>query len=186
MVKKLIVSTLFLFLFALLPVSAFAKVNSNKPTPTPTPTATATPIKVVNSFELFWPMVSGKTMQSKVYFLKIFKEKIRGLFIFGSAQKADYDVFLGIKRMLEAEELMKNNVPDLANKTLDAAVNVFTKASLALTNAKNSSDIDKATKDEINTRKDNLKKLVNFLMVTYPDYKSKLQDVMDRLNSIVI
>lgn len=188
MVRKLMVLVLFLFLFALLPVSAFAKANYTKlvTVPTPTPTASATPVGVVSSFELFWPMVAGRTMQSKLYFLKTLKEKVRGIFVFGSAQKADYDIFLGIKRMLESEELMKNNVPDLANKTLDAAVNVLTKASLVLTNAKNSSDIDKTTKDEINIRRDNLKKLVNFLMITYPDYKSRLQSVMDKLNLIVI
>src|SRR5258706_11685992 len=101
MYKKFLVlfsSLLLLFAFS---TSVFAKTTVLKPTPTPTP------VPVVNSFELFWPMSSGKTLQSKVYFLKTLKEEVRGFFIFGSAQKADYKIFLSIKRMLEAEALMK-------------------------------------------------------------------------------
>lgn len=150
----------------------------------PSPIATPTPVPVVNSFDLFWPMVAGRTMQSKIYFLKILKEKIRGFFIFGSAQKADYDIFLGIKRMLEAEVLMKANVPDLANKTLDSAKDDLNKANSILTNAKNASDIDQGTKDEINSRVDNLKKFLNSLISQYPNYKSKLQSILDKLGSI--
>src|SRR5258708_773505 len=160
--------------------SVFAKVVVIKPSPTPVP------VPVVNSFELFWPMSAGKTMQSKIYFLKTLKEEVRGFFIFGSAQKADYRVFLGIKRMLEAEALMKGNVSDLANKTLDSALSDFDKASTQLTSAKNSGDVDQATKDEINSRVSNLKKFVNSLMVQYPDYKTKLQSILDKLNSITV
>lgn len=156
-----------------------AKIAVVKATSTPTPTPAP-----VNSFELFWPMAAGKTMQSKVYFLKTLKENVRGFFIFGSAQKADYDIFLGIKRMLEAEVLMKGNVSDLANKTLDSASSDFDRANSALTDAKNSGNIDQGTKDEINTRVDNLKKFVNSLMVQYPDYKNKLQSILDKLNSL--
>jgi hypothetical protein len=151
-----------------------------KPTPSPTP------VPVVNSFELFWPMSAGKTMQSKVYFLKTLKEKVRGIFIFGSAQKADYNIFLSIKRMLEAEVLMKGNVPGLANQTLDAAVSDLNKANSTLTDAKNSSDVAQDTKNEINTRVNNLKKFTNFLINKYPDFKDKLQTVLDKLNSLTV
>lgn len=150
-----------------------------KPTATPVPTP-------VSSFELFWPMVAGKTMQSKLYFLKTLKEKIRGVFIFGSAQKADYDIFIGIKRMLESEVLVKAQLTDLANKTLDSAASDFDKANSALTNAKNSSDIDQDTKNEINIRVSNLKKFVTALQKENPSYKDKLQSIMDKLNALTI
>ncbi len=149
----------------------------------PSPSPVATP---ANSFELFWPMVAGKTMQSKVYFLKTLKEKIRGFFIFGSAQKANYDIFIGIKRMLESEVLMKAQLTDLANRTLDSASADFDKANSALTNAKNSSDVDQDTKNEINIRVSNLKKFVTSLEKENPNFKDKLQSVMDKLNSLTI
>lgn len=179
MLKKLGILILGFSLMLAIPAIVFAKT-----TPKATPVASPTPAPVVNSFELFWPMVAGKTMQSKIYFLKTLKEEIRGFFIFGSAQKADYDIFLGIKRMLEAEVLIKGNVPDLANKTLDSARSDFSKADSLLTSAKNSSDIDQNTKDEINSRVDNLRKFVTSLSSQYPDYKDKLQTILSDLNSI--
>lgn len=184
MLKKFIFVFVILGIFAF-PVVTFAKTTAvaktvvAKATPTPTPTPAP-----VDSFALFWPMTAGKTMQSKVYFLKSLKENVRGFLIFGSAQKADYNIFLGIKRMLEAEVLMKGNVPDLANKTLDSAIADLDKANSSFANAKNSSDIDQSTLDEINTRVDNLKKFVTSLMVQYPDYKNKLQNILDKLNTL--
>src|SRR5258708_2526369 len=102
------------------PVVAAAKAQAN-PTPSPVP--------AVNSFDMFWPLVAGKTIESKVYSLKLLKEKIRGMLIFGKAQKADYEIFLGIKRMLEVESLIKAGKSDLANQTLDKALAKFQSAS---------------------------------------------------------
>lgn len=190
MAKKFTIFILFFLLITCFPVSAFAKPYYN---PTTTKTVLAktiaqspTPVPVVSSFELFWPMVGGKTIQSKIYFLKTLKEKIRGFFIFGSAQKADYDIFLGIKRMLEAEILMKANLTDFANRTLDSATNEFVKANSTLTNAKNSGNIDQSTKDEINIRLANLKKFVTSLIAQYPNYKDKLQGILDKLNNLSV
>ena len=175
------------FLVLMFPITAFARTYYYTAPAIPVATATPTPTPApVDSFQLFWPMSAGKTMQSKVYFLKIWKEKIRGFFIFGSAQKADYDIFLGIKRMLEAEVLMKGNVTDLSDKTLDSAASEFDKASTNLTNAKNSGDVDQNTKNEINTRVSNLKKFVTYLINQYPSYKTKLQSILDKLNNITI
>lgn len=184
MLKKLIV-----LVFSFVLVFGFYRSVVAKtvylPTVKVTPTATPTPTPV-DSFSLFWPMSAGKTMQSKIYFLKTLKEQIRGFFIFGSAQKASYEVFLGTKRMLEAEFLMKGNVPDIANKTLDSASSDFDKANSALTSAKNSGDIDQTIKDEINTRVSNLKKFTSSLMIQYPNYKDKLQDILNKLNTITL
>ena len=180
MFKKFLVLLFSLGLILPATVSAVSYKAVPKASPTPTP------VPVVNSFELFWPMSAGKTMQSKVYFLKSLKEEVRGLLIFGSAQKADYRIFLSIKRMLEAESLMKANVSDLANKTLDAASKNLDKANSNLTNARNSGDTSQDVKDEINTRVANLKKFVSSLMVTYPDYKDKLQAILEKLNLLTI
>ncbi len=182
MLKRFFVLIFVLFIFFSFVNVSFAKTSKTVAKPTPSPT----PVPIVNSFELFWPLAAGKTMQSKVYFLKTLKEDVRGWLIFGSAQKADYDVFLAIKRMLEAEVLIKGNVADLANKTLDSATSDLDKANSALTSAKNSSDIDQGTKDEINNRVSNLKLFGSSLMNQYPDYKGKLQSVLDKLNSLAI
>src|SRR5258708_13093295 len=128
MFKKLLSTAFVISLFAAFPAVTFARTYYQTSravvlAATAKPSPTSTPVPVVDSFALFWPMAAGKTMQSKVYFLKLWKEDIRGFFIFGSAQKADYDIFLGIKRMLEAEALIKGNVPDLPNKTFDSPNN---------------------------------------------------------------
>ncbi len=180
MLKRFLILFSSLFLLLSISNSVFAKTVMVKIVPTPTP------VPIINSFELFWPMTAGKTMQSKIYFLKTLKEDIRGFFIFGSAQKADYNIFLGIKRLLEAESLIKSNVPDLANKTLTAAANRLDKANSALTNAKNSGDIDQTTKDEINNRVANSKLFVNSLISQYPAYKGELQSILDKLNSLTL
>jgi len=72
-------------------------------------------VKAVDSYELFWPMVAGKTTADGfVYKLKILKEDVRGYLIFGPVQKADYHVFRAAKRLLEAEKLLL----DKKDKTL--------------------------------------------------------------------
>src|SRR3989344_7375004 len=73
----------------------------------------------VNSFVLFWPVSAGKTMGESLYGLKTFKEKVRGLLIFGKVQKVDYSLFLATKRVVEAEKLLNDGKDDLAVKTLD-------------------------------------------------------------------
>lgn len=152
--------------------------------PVPTPSPKPVVVETVNSFELFWPMVAGKTMQSRLFFLKTIKEKVRGFLIFGKAEKADYDVFLGIKRMLEAEVLMKANLNDLANKTLDSAASDLDSAAANIDAAKASGDIAQNVKDDINTRVANLKKFTAFLISQDKDYKDKLQSISDKLNLI--
>ena len=81
---------------------------------------------------------------------------------------------------------MKGNVSDLANKTLDSAMNDLDKANSNLTDARNSGDTAQDVKDEINTRVSNLKKFVDSLGVQYPDYKSKLQSISEKLNLLTI
>lgn len=89
------------------------------PTPKPTPTAT---VVQVNSFSLFWPISAGKVMGEPLYFLKSFKEDLRELLIFSDLKKAEYNVTLSEKRVVEAEKLLvlkKDSVN--GEKSLDVA-----------------------------------------------------------------
>jgi len=189
-IKKLIFYFLTLSSFLIFPTISFARTyyypSVKAATVTLTPSPTPISIPAVDSSTLFWPIFAGKTMESKIYFLKTLKEEIRAFFIFGSAQKANYRIFLTIKRMVETEALMKKNTSDLSNKTLDSAISDLDKAKIALTNAKNSSDISQSTKDEINIRVANLKKFAISLINQYPSYKNKLQTILDKLNSLRI
>lgn len=89
---------------------------------------TAEDAQVVNSFELFWPLVAGKTEDTSFYFLKLIKEQVRGWFISGDSKKADYEVLLGTKRILETEALVKSNKIGSVLKTLERADSHFSKA----------------------------------------------------------
>lgn len=84
-------------------------------TPKPTPTTIE-----VNSYELFWPIVAGRVQGDSMYSLKIFKEKLRGRFIFSNLKKAEYNTVLSKKRLLEFEKLAITN-KDFKNsaKTLE-------------------------------------------------------------------
>lgn len=74
-----------------------------------------------NPNEVFWPLSAGKTIDDSLYFLKQWKETLRGLIIFGQIQKADYQLTLVTKRLLEADKLMQQQKTVAASKTLDLA-----------------------------------------------------------------
>jgi hypothetical protein len=103
--------TVVLFILLLFGISFKSVVAAPVPTPTPTPSN-------ISSFELFWPIVAGKTMGDLFYFIKTLKEDLRGVLIFGAAQKADYSVFLATKRVVEIEKLILESKVDLAGKTI--------------------------------------------------------------------
>ena len=126
----------------------------------------ATPI---NSFELFWPLVAGKTRGDSMYFLKIWKENIRGLLIFGAPQKADYQTLRGTKRVLEVESLFNNSKFDLATETESSANNYLKNA---LDSLKVMSEIPDDVKVSIKNRMDNLIKLVDQLNVGTKEQKN--------------
>ena len=132
---KLIKLVLIVFASTLIfPSLTFAQ----SPTPSKEATTTASP-KDISSFELFWPLAAGRTKADSVYTLKLIKENVRGLLIFGNVQKADYAVFLATKRLLEVEKLLSEGKQDLASKTGEAAVKQLAKAEkkLAKANEKN-------------------------------------------------
>lgn len=136
---------------------------------------TFTPNSQINSFELFWPVVAGKTTGDSFYSLKILKEKIRGFFIFGRPEKADYNVFLLVKRSVEAEKLLGEGKVDLANKTLDRAI---AEVENARSIAEAGTDFSNVA-DEINNRLDNLEIFLPWLLEEYPDETEKLNQLLD-------
>lgn len=139
-----------------------------------TPTSEIVDIEEVNSFELFWPMVAGKTMDDGIiYSIKRLKEKVRGWFIFGKIQKANYGVFLGTKRVLEAEKLLKEDKKDLVIKSLDLAITHFKSSQENIERAREKDS--SATIDlQARSRLQNLDKLVSWLAADREDVKSEL------------
>lgn len=132
----------------------------------------------VNSFELFWPLVAGRTMDDGfIYSLKILKETVRGWLVFGNSQKADYAVFLGTKRVLEAEKLLKEEEKDVADKTFDEALEQFKEAQENVVEASAKKSL---STNSVATMKPRLNNLMDFLPTLMSDKaKEVLQKVSD-------
>lgn len=130
------------------------------------------------SFELFWPLTAGKTIDDPLYFLKSFKEKLRGMLIFGTAQKAEYAILLGTKRVLEAEKLIHDGKKDVADKTLSLALDQFNLAEKDLDELKANKEPLGQSATTVRPRLDNL---VNFLPNLAID---KSKEVLDKVKSL--
>jgi len=76
-------------------------------------------VTTVNSYELFWPIVAGKVEGDSLYSLKLFKEKVREMLILSDFKKADYNILIAEKRIVEAEKLINDSKFEDAKKTLD-------------------------------------------------------------------
>lgn len=136
-------------------------------------------ISEVNSFELFWPMVAGKTMDDGfIYSLKLLKEKIRGWFIFGPSQKADYQIFLATKRVLEAEALLKEGKDKHAIKTLNSASAQFFAAQKSIEKAKRSDDLRDVS--QMRSRAENINKLVSWLSTKEEEESKRALEKVDK------
>ena len=131
----------------------------------------------IYTFETFWPLTAGKTMDEQFYFLKTFKESLRGMLIFGVSQKADYAVLLGTKRVLEADKLIKAGKKDLASQTLKRASEQFR---IALENVEKALREKNLGKNNIDTMKPRLNNLTDFLPTLNSDEANGvLQKVRD-------
>lgn len=91
---------------------------------------------VVNSYELFWPIVPGKVKGDTLYPLKIFKEKIREKIIMSSFKKADYLITISEKRLVESEFLYKKGDIKSGSETLAIAVKTWIKIKDLISRAK--------------------------------------------------
>jgi len=135
----------------------------------------------VNSFELFWPVVAGKTRGDSLYFLKSLKEKVIGILVFGDAKKADYLISLATKRVVEAEKLLLDGKEDLAIKTLDEAEENVVKSREywdGVDNKANEGDIMINIKNQLT----NIEVFLNFLET---DNEGVVKNEIVELNEIV-
>jgi hypothetical protein len=134
MKRVLKLSLILLFVFISVPsfLSSGSTISAatvvRKVIATPKPSATPAPTPVPNSFELFWPISAGKVEGERFYSIKLLKEKIRGKLIFGSAQKFEYEIKIGTKRVIEAEKLLNENKISEAKKTLGRSNQQFVSA----------------------------------------------------------
>lgn len=146
----LLMAVFLILLLVVLNVSVVKAEQSSSPSATP-----------INSFEYFWPLTAGRTMDQSGYFLKQLKEKIRGVLIFGTSSKAKYNVTLTTKRVLEAEKLLDDVKMDYAAKTLDIASDYITQVDLVKNDLGNSKEeilknitrLDQYTEYLINVKK---------------------------------
>lgn len=138
----------------------------------------------VNSFELFWPITSGKVEGDALYPIKLFKEQIGGWFIVEDVKKADYEILLGTKRVLEAEKHLKDKKDNFAINALEKADVQF---DLAYQNIKKA-DSKKQFK-AIEIRRDrliNIRKLIDQLKIeTSEQMRLKLDSTREKADAML-
>ncbi len=156
---SVLILTLAVFLFSFSP--AFAKT----PVPSPTP--------VPNSYELFWPLSAGLTLDSPLFFLKELKEKFSGMLLVGEAKKAEYDLTLATKRILESEKLARGGKLELSDKSLSKSLGLAESSQKLFEKARNSGDTPQV-RDEV------IKKIENIDAFS-PTLKDLTDDNGDRI-----
>lgn len=140
--------------------------------------------QIVNSYELFWPLVAGKTERDSLYFLKLLKEGIQGWFIGRDSKKADYEILLGTKRMLEAEVLIKDNKIDSALKTLGRANSNFSKAYDYIKTADSKKQL--STSDIRRERLTKLRILIDYLKtIASTETSSRLDPIKEKIDRVL-
>lgn len=174
--------TIFLALL-LLGVSFKSAVAASIPIPTSTPTSS--PLNV-SSFELFWPIVAGKTAGDPLYFIKTLKEELRGKLIFGSAQKADYSVFLATKRIIEAEKLIFERKDDLAEKTLVQTTKLLDKAAINVDQALTRGVPFQEQAVNMGNRLSNLETFIPSLIIKAGKNKDSLIKIFEKVISLKV
>jgi hypothetical protein len=102
----------------------------------------------VNSFEMFWPLVAGKTVEDGItYSLKIIKEKVREALIFGKEEKANYKIFIAAKRLLEGEKLLNDTKLSGAEKSFNKTNEELSKAKSLIESALAGSKVNPLTQE---------------------------------------
>lgn len=130
------------------------------------------------TYEAFWPLTAGRTMDDSLYFLKVWKETLRGMLVFGNPQKAEYAVYLGTKRALEADKLLGLGKTDLANKTLTKALEQLDFAQKNVDETKKS---HRSLGPSVTTMQIRLTSLTNLL----PDMQTDLTNqVLDKVKNL--
>lgn len=136
------------------------------------------------SFEIFWPLVAGKTIDQSMYYFKNLKEQLRGMLIFGQPQKADYAVLLSTKRFLEVVQLTEEGKTDWANKTMIALYARLDEAEKALSLAKENKESVGEAGINITNNLNNIEQFTGILIETKGEYKDQLQEVLDKIQKL--
>lgn len=139
------------------------------------------PVPAVSSFELFWPVVPGRTMGDSLYSLKVLKENIRGILIFGKPQKAEYEIFLATKRVAETEKLLAEGKGDLAKRTLEKMSAHLSSASsnVAASGGQRADNVD-----AVNKKLDSLEIFLAWLASKNEGAKDQLLSVLDEVKRL--
>lgn len=150
-------------------------------------TENSTSSATINSFELFWPISAGKIMGEQMYTLKILKEDIREFFIFSNLKKAEYNVTLSEKRVVESEKLFMIK-KDYVNgkKTLDVTKQKQEKAITLLKKEGGKNDYATQVKSRIIKSFTNQKDLLVSIALQVPPEQGKiLEENANRINSLL-
>jgi hypothetical protein len=138
----------------------------------------------VDSYELFWPLVAGKTLGEPLYFLKTFKENIREIIIVGNAQKADYNVLLATKRILEAEKLINQGKINEAKKSLETAKIRIDKAEKGIVISKSSGELDVVSQN-LNNQLTNIATFTDWLSGKNNETRDLLLNINEKASSLL-
>lgn len=138
----------------------------------------------IDSFELFWPVTAGKVRGDSLYFLKRFKEKLRGVLIFSDAKKADYEAFIATKRVVEAEKLFMKGDSQNATLSLDDANEALKELNENWEDVSDKGSVLKSQKDEINNKLSNLKKFLPYLAGKYKGSEGAINRVLDKVRQV--
>lgn len=179
-VVKLLASFLiFGFTFAY-PYQVNAQTLNSMPSLTSTPAAGQ-----VNSFELFWPISAGRVMGDPLYFLKSLKETLREILIFSDVKKAEYNMTLSEKRLVEAENLfmIKKNYQN-GKLSLEAAQEKREKAISLLGKTKEKGRNITYVKNAVISSFERQRALLNYITTQIPEeQRSIIEGNVSKLNS---
>ena len=174
MIKTLIITVLLGFL--LVPLSNVFALETD-------PTA----ITRESSYVLFWPIVAGQVKGESLYILKNLKENLREKFIFNDIKKAEYQITLSEKRVVEAEKLLLEKKDSLnAKSTLAAAQDAREKVVQLIQNAKDNNQSMVDVQDRFRISLEKQKMLLQFLITQVSsEEKQNLEKNIESLNSVL-
>lgn len=135
-------------------------------------------VEYQTSYELLWPLTAGKTADENGYILKRWREELRGILILGEVQKANYEIELGVKRLLEAEKLLSKNKQDLTLKILDEADMEFILAKKNIIKARTKKEKTKVLTEEVKPL------LEKSLLLSKILQSEKNQSISDKLQKV--
>lgn len=184
--SKYISGLIIFFLLVLLPSNVLAQKKTNfRPSPSPSPSPTITS---VDSYKLFWPISAGRVMGDSFYFLKSFKENLREISIFSDFKKADYNITLSEKRVVEVEKLFLVN-KDYVNgkKTLDAVQQRREKALSFINKVKKEGRNVADLQNRMASSLENQRALLNYVAAQVPEeQKQVIENNISSLNSLFV